>query len=122
MDAATQPKGHDSKMDKAAAVALSAISDNSAPISNPITSATNSGISSDSIPIDDSTLISDTSASATNFIITTGSTARNKSTVPTDIAANKPAIPTESALTTPIAATKQLMDFDTTTPTDEIAP
>ncbi|KAG5338851.1 hypothetical protein C0989_005841 [Termitomyces sp. Mn162] len=120
-DVATQPKEHNSKMDKAATVALSAIPDNSTLISNLATSATDSGVPSGSIRIDNSALISNTSASATNSVIATRLTAGNKSTVLTGITVNEPAIPAESTLATLIAATGQLMDVDTTAPTDEIA-
>ncbi|KNZ79998.1 hypothetical protein J132_08314 [Termitomyces sp. J132] len=147
-DKAAQSKEHGSKMDKvvpiaeftvpneagAAAAMFSrfAIADNSAPISNPSASATNSSVPNGSAPIDDSTPISNPGASATDSTIATGSAASDKSAMSTGIATNKPAIPSESDLVTPIAATGQLMDVDTTAlappfittgnASDEIAP
>ncbi|KNZ79232.1 hypothetical protein J132_03707 [Termitomyces sp. J132] len=79
-DKAAEPKEDVSKMDKSTTVALSTISDNSAPISNPISSTTNSGIPSRSTPINDSVLISNPGSSATGSVIATGPTAGDKST------------------------------------------
>ncbi|KAG5715375.1 hypothetical protein E4T56_gene8240 [Termitomyces sp. T112] len=103
-DKAAEPKEDVSKMDKSTTVALSTISDNSAPISNPISSTTNSGIPMPlalSLPLDPLLV--------TNLL-------------PTGVATNKPAIPSESTLVAPIAATGQLMDVDTTAPAPPHAP
>ncbi|KNZ77699.1 hypothetical protein J132_04518 [Termitomyces sp. J132] len=138
-DKAAQPKEYESEMDYATTVATavnqSIIADDSALISNPIATVTNSSISSRSTtefirptgPVasitnlaiaTDSITPTRPTASIINFALTTGLAASNESTVPTGV---------ESILAGLIAATGQLMDVDTTGPAlhhapDEIVP
>ncbi|KAG5335167.1 hypothetical protein C0989_002060 [Termitomyces sp. Mn162] len=119
-DKAAQPKEDESKMDCTTAVATavdqSAIANDSALISNPVATVTDSGIPSGSAT--DSITPTKPAASITNSAIATGLAASNIFTVPTSV---------EYILAGPIATTKQLMDVDTTGPAlpdalDEIVP
>ncbi|KNZ75828.1 hypothetical protein J132_01577 [Termitomyces sp. J132] len=114
-DEAAQPKEDESKMDCATTVATtvdqSAIADNSALISNPIATVTNSGIPSRSGT--NSVTPTRPAASITNSAIATRLAASDESTVTTGV---------ESILASPIAATGQLMNVDMTGPAPPHAP
>ncbi|KAG5350164.1 hypothetical protein C0989_012438 [Termitomyces sp. Mn162] len=133
-DKAAQSKEYERKMDHATtvvtAVNQSAIADNSALISDPVATVTDSSIPSRSTTesiiltrlatsITDSAIATDSitptrpTASIINSALTTRPAASNESTIPTSV---------ESVLACPIAATGQLMDVDMTGPAPPYAP
>ncbi|KAG5349402.1 hypothetical protein C0989_004157 [Termitomyces sp. Mn162] len=116
-DKAAQLKENESEMDCATAADQSAIANNSAPISNSIATITNSGIPSRSTPVEDSTLICDSSAGVTDSV----TPARPAANITDSTMAARPAASNEftvltgveSILASPIATTGQLIDVDT---------
>ncbi|KNZ75059.1 hypothetical protein J132_05139 [Termitomyces sp. J132] len=125
---AAQSKEYERKMDHATtvvtAVNQSAIADNSALISDPVATVTDSSIPSRSTTesiiltrlatsITDSITPTRPTASIINSALTTRPAASNESTIPTSV---------ESVLACPIAATGQLMDVDMTGPAPPYAP
>ncbi|KNZ80141.1 hypothetical protein J132_06873 [Termitomyces sp. J132] len=119
-DEPAQPKEDESKMDCTTAVTTtvgqSAIADDSALISNPVATVTDSDIPSGSTT--NSVTPTGPAARITDSAIATGLAASNESTVTTGV---------ESILAGPIAATGQLIDVDMTGPApshalDEIVP
>ncbi|KAG5351011.1 hypothetical protein C0989_008317 [Termitomyces sp. Mn162] len=118
---AEEPNEDDSKIDEAAPIGQSTVNnepsaaaaissrfslaDDSTPMSNSSASTTDSTIPSRSALTDDSTHMSNPGASITNSAIAIRPAASDNSALFTGVAANKPAIPSKSALAIPIAAT-----------------
>ncbi|KAG5715738.1 hypothetical protein E4T56_gene187 [Termitomyces sp. T112] len=121
------PKEDESKMDYATAVNQSTIADDSALLSNPIATVTDSSIPSGSatdsiIPTGPTTSVTNL-AIATNSITPTGPAASvTDSAIATGPAASNESTGVKSILVGPIAVTGQSMDVDTTGPAPPHAP